>query len=216
MAFLLTIIYIGVILTIIMAVFLSVYFLIYKRNINKVVMDKEKKRRRMIPPFKMAFILLIVLLLLIMAVIYLLCAELPPGSLGVTSLPLDAYLEEVDNPEIDEWLSDNVKDDEKAYVLQHHTDDYGDDAKTYFLVYIPCAANDAYISVNQSLSLFRETIILDYEAKEGDRGNLVALVTYTGGNPLKLKLSYGEHGIETVISETDYPIKLGGSSDHER
>lgn len=200
MAFLLIIVIIAIFLSVVM----TVYFQIYKRNINKVFTNSEKPHTRMIPPYKIASMLVVVFLILIIAVILLLFVfKESPGGVGATSLPLDAYLREVNNPKIEEWFADHVDHDGKAYILKHK-----EDSKIYHLIYIPCVADGANISIRQSSSLFGNTVTLDYEAKDGNRGNYVTLVTYTGNNPFKIELYYGGKKVDRVISEAEYPIKL--------
>lgn len=204
MAFLLT----AVIIAIFLSIAMAIYFQIYKQNINRVFTNREKPHTRMIPPYKIASMLFAAFLILTIAAIFILSAfKESPGGVGVTSLPLDEYLQEVENPQIEEWLSDNVDDNRKAYILKHK-----DDSKIYHLVYIPCVADGANISIRQSSSLFGNTVTLDYEAKDGNRGNYVTLVTYTGNDPLKIELYYGGKKVDSVTFEVEYPIKLVESS----
>lgn len=184
---------------------MAVYFAIYRRNINKAVMKKSNPPIRMVPPYKMTVILLVMMLLML---VYMLAASpASHGSVGVTSLPLNEYLEEIDTPEIGEWLVENTSDDNKAYILQHRNN-LPNNAIIHYLVYVPYAADNSKISVHQSTDLFGETVTLKFEAADGNRGNAAVLVTYVGSNNLKIKINYGGQNMDSTISETEYPLDI--------
>lgn len=60
---------------------------------------------------------------MLLVIIYIFAAiNTSHKSVGVTSLPQNEYLEEVDTPEIDEWIVENTSDDNKTYIVQHKND----------------------------------------------------------------------------------------------
>lgn len=184
---------------------MAVYFVIYRWNINKAVIEKSSPHIRMVPPYKIAVILVVIMLLVI---VYIFAAiNTSHGSVGVTSLPLNEYLEEVDTPEIDEWIVENTSDDNKAYILQHRND-LQNNAIVHYLIYVPYAADNSEIAVQQSTDLFGETVTLKFEATDGNRGNTAVLVTYVGSNNLKIKINYGGQNMDYIISETEYSLDL--------
>lgn len=184
---------------------MTVYFVVYKWNINKAVAEKDIPHIRMVPPYKIVVLLSVIILLVI---VYILSTvNTSHGSVGVTSLPLNEYLQEVDTPEIDEWIVKNTHDDNKAYILQNRNEMQNKEV-IYYLVYVPYAADNSDISVQQSTNLFGETVTLNFEATDGNRGNMAVLVTYVGSNNLKIKINYGGQTMDYVISEVEYSLDL--------
>lgn len=183
---------------------MALYLIIYKRNINKAVTEKNTTHIRMVPPYKIAILLSVIVLLVI---VYLFSAiHTSYGSVGVTSLPLKEYLQEADTPEINEWLANKTKDDNKAYILKSKANP--DNTEVRYLVYVPYAADNSKISVQRSSNLFGETVTLNFEAAEGNRGDTAVFVTYAGGNRLNIKINYGGRNMESIISEIDCSIDI--------
>lgn len=183
-------------------IIMSAYFAVYKKHINKAIIEKNNSSHiKMFPPYIIAIILTVVFLIIF--VYFISASRISHGGVGVTSLPLNEYLEEVDTPEISEWVTEDTNYDNKAYILKHRSE-----MVTHYLIYVPYAANKSEINVQQSTNLFGETLSLKIEATDGDRGNHAILVTYTGENELNLEINYGGQDIDCVISETEYSLEL--------
>lgn len=138
---------------------------------------------------------------------FLSAANTSHGSVGVTSLPLDEYLQEVDTPQIREWLDENVNDEKKAYILKHR-EDLQDNVKANYLIYLPYDIDNRRISVDQSTNLFGGTVTLSFEKTDQDMGRIAVLVTYEGDSHVKLKINYDGNRMEYIVSEVDYPLEL--------
>lgn len=190
------------IVALLFVIIMTAYFVIYKKHINKAITEKNNSSHiKMFPPYIIAIILTVVFLVFL--VYFVSVSRTSHGGVGVTSLPLNEYLEEVDTPEISEWVTEDTNYDNKAYILKHRSE-----TVTHYLIYVPYAANKSEINVQQSINLFGETLSLKIEATDGDRGNHAILVTYTGENELNLKINYGGQDIDCVISETEYSLEL--------
>lgn len=201
MAFVLCLALIAIILLVAVMI---VFFFMNKRNIVRTVTGNSTT--------SMHVILLLIGILLFAFVLYavfcfLSAANTSHGSVGVISLPLDEYLQEVDAQQIREWLDENVNDEKKAYILKHR-EDFKDNAKVNYLICLPYNIDNRRISVDQSTNLFGETVTLSFEKTDQDMDRTAVLVTYEGDSHVKLKIHYDGHEMEHLVSEVDYSLEL--------
>lgn len=129
------------------------------------------------------------------------------GGVGVTSLPIDDYLSEVDNPQVKAWLDGCGERFDTACALRHESTD-GETVRVRYLIYLPCLADDPQVSIADSSNLFGRTVTLRFPAETGNAGNTLLLVTCTGDGVPKLRLYYGGERVQCEITDVDYPIGL--------
>lgn len=174
-----------------------------------------KKKDKMLGRI-LAAVILIPVLLIVVTVGSFFAFSGSSGTTGVTSMPVDEYLHEVNNPQIEEWLNSCGEDYDKAYVLRNEAS-YGEEGqvKVQYLVYMPRVAEDSQMSMGTSAGMFGDTFELKIGDSRGNRGNTVILVTWTGDAAPKLKLYYGGDRVKCEITDVDYPVGLSGRPDIE-
>lgn len=129
------------------------------------------------------------------------------GSTGVTSLPIDDYLQQADRPQIEAWLDTCVADYDGAYALKNKTV-RGDQVEVLYLIYMPRLTEMPQISVSPQSGLFGNTLSLEITAESGSTGNTLLLVTCTGTSAQNLALYYGGDRVDCTVTEVDYPLGL--------
>ncbi len=125
---------------------------------------------------------------------------------SVMSLPIDDYLENQNNTEINSWLEGANKDLKTAYTLKHQTKN-DDTYKTYYLVYLPIVEDKPQIAIKRSDGLFSSSIMLDIKDTDKKQGNTLILIVNTGDDD-KLKIEYAGEKIDLDITEVSYPLGL--------
>ncbi len=129
------------------------------------------------------------------------------GGAGVTSLAIGDYLNEVDNPQIAAWLDGCGERYDTAYVLRHESTD-GEPIRVRYLVYLPRLTDEPQVSIANSSNLFGHTVKLSFPDENGNTGNTLLLITYTGDDVPRLKLYYGGKRVKCEITDVDYPLGL--------
>ncbi len=133
------------------------------------------------------------------------------GASSITSLPVDEYLAEMQNEEIEAWFKTVGGDYDKAYVLEHRTA-VGDDVRTRFLIYMPKVVENHPKSFGTSSGLLGKTLKIDFHEAHRSGGNTFMLATYVGAGSAKLKIYYDGKRVETETRIVDFPIGLTDGS----
>jgi hypothetical protein len=130
------------------------------------------------------------------------------GGAGVTSLPASEYLQEVPNPQIEQWLAACANSPGQTFVLRHESLSSQGEKLVRYLIYMPQAGELPQISIQNHAGLFGDSVTLDVRSESGDRGNTLILASFTGDPSPKLKLSYGGQPVDFQMTEVDYPLGL--------
>lgn len=156
---------------------------------------------------KILFVIILVPILLIIISIFSFSAvSSSSAQAGITSLPVDDYLQEAGNPEIEEWLNSCGKSYDKAYVLRHISTSDGQ-VTTRYLVYMPRLTQYPKIAISPSSGLFGNTLRLDIQDSTQNSGNTLLSITYINDTSPNLKIYYNGQKAACEITDTDNPIK---------
>ncbi len=152
-------------------------------------------------------------LLLVAAVsIFLDSAPAAEGGAGVTSLPVNDYLEQMEDrqgrEQISQWLAECGEELDTAYILRREERKEDGERQACYLVYLPRLSEGAGIGVGVSSGWLGVTVTVDCAASEGGMGNQLLLVTWTGEEKEKLKIRYGGKNLDCEITETDFSLEI--------
>ena len=168
-----------------------------------------RKKDKTLGKILLAVILIPVLLIVVM-VLSLSTFSATSGGTGVTSLPIDEYLQEVNQPQIEEWLDNCGENYDHAYGLKHEST-LGEQVMVQYLVYMPRLVEHPQISIGTSSGLFGRTLRLNVADSKGDGGNTLLLITYTGDSTPKLKLYYEGARVDCEITNVEYSLNLAAT-----
>lgn len=174
------------------------------------VTEPIRKKDRTLGKILLA-VILIPILLIIMMVFSFSAFSTSSGAAGVTSIPVDEYLQEADNPQIKEWLDGCSEDSSKAYVLKHESTQ-DDEIKIHYLVYLPQLVEQPQVSISPATGMFGHTLKLEFPDENGNAGNTILLITCSGEPSSKLKIYYGGNKVNCEITEVDYSLDISDSS----
>lgn len=169
-----------------------------------------RKKDKTLGKILLAVILIPVLLIVVM-VLSLSTFSATSGGTGVTSLPIDEYLQEVNQPQIEEWLDNSGENYDHAYALRHESTS-GEQVMVQYLVYMPRLVENPQISIGTSSGLFGRTLRLDVADSKGDGGNTLMLITCTGDSAPKLKLYYDGTRVDSEITDVEYSLNLAATT----
>lgn len=168
------------------------------------IFQPVKKKDNMLKKILIAVTLIPILLIIIMILSF---SKFKPTSraTGVTSLPVDEYLKELDNEHINNWFEASGESLDTAYVLRHESTS-GDQVKVLYLIYLPCLAENHQVSIGSSADLFGHTLKLQFTDDNGNAGNTLILATCIGEQ--KLSIYYDGQKVDCEITEVDYSLAL--------
>lgn len=163
----------------------------------------------------MAAVILIPVVMLLASGIFSQMLPAKTRATGVTSLSLDDYLQETNNPEIVEWLKECVAEHggetDRAYILRNKSRDDGQ-LRVRYLVYMPCLAELPRISIGADSGFFGRTVDIRIAPESGMKGNTLLVITCDGTALPRLRLFYGSDKIKCEIMDVEYGV---GISDGE-
>ena len=81
---------------------------------------------------------------------------------AVAVFPVDDYVQETGNAQIEDWIQEKSIDLNEAIVLRYENETE-DETYTEYLIYMPALSEEAEYSVNSGDGFFRDTIELDIE-----------------------------------------------------
>lgn len=171
------------------------------------VTSPVRKKDKTLGKILLAVVLIPMLLLVVMVLSFTGFSSTAGGITGVTSLPVDDYLQEVGNPQIEQWIDNSGDEYSKAYVLQNESLS-GESAQAHYLVYMPCLAGNPQISIGTSSNLFGRTTKLELTDNNSSGGNTLLLITCSGKNASKIEIYYNGQRINCEITKVDYPLRL--------
>lgn len=165
-----------------------------------------RKQDRVLPKILLAVILIPVLL--IVAALLAFSSLTVKGGGGVTSLPVDDYLQTVDQPAIAAWLDTCGGELGRAYALRHADTPDAGERRVRYLIYLPGLAEGAPVSVAFDSGLFSDTLQLGCGSAPGGRGNTLLLATCTSERTPGLRLTLDGRTVPCQIIDTDCPLGL--------
>ncbi len=160
----------------------------------------------------LALIIAIPLIYVIIA-IFSMASFTSSGSSSITSLAVDAYMQEMQNDEIKAWFESVGDGYDKAYILEHKTETE-DGVRVRYLIYMPKLSESHSRSFGTSGGLFGNTFKIEFDNQNGSRGNTFVLATYTGEDAPELKIYYDGKRVDTETRIVDFPIGLTDGSVH--
>lgn len=171
------------------------------------VFTPVKKKDKMLG--KILFVVILVpILFIVLTVGSFLAFSGSSGRSGVTSVAVDEYLHQVNNPEIEKWFSGIGKASDKAYALRQESS-FGEDGQiqVQYLIYMPWVAEFSKSSIGTSAGWFGPTLKLGIGDSRGGSATFI-LLTWTGDKVPKLKLYYDGAPVSCEIMDVNYPIGL--------
>lgn len=129
------------------------------------------------------------------------------SSAGVTSLPINEYLDEIDHYEpIEQWLTEEKDDSNKAYILCYSDEnDDSDNPEYQYLIYWPQMADMPSLSIHPSSGFFENTTEISILPDGSNLGNTVLIVH---SSDEKIRLYDGDNAIECEIINVSFPVEL--------
>ena len=116
-----------------------------------------RKQDRVLPKILLA-VILIPVLLIVAALLAFSSLTVKGGGGEVTSLPVDDYLQTVDQPAIAAWLDTCGGEFGRAYALRHADTSDAGERRVRYLIYLPGLAEGAPVSVAFDSGLFPDTL----------------------------------------------------------
>lgn len=152
-------------------------------------------------------------LLLVLAVsIFPDSAPAAEGGAGVTSLPVNDYLEQMEDrqgrEQISQWLAECGKELDAAYILRREERADNGERQVRYLVYLPRLSEGSEIGVGVSSGWLGVTVTVDCAASERGMGSQLLLVTWTGEEKERLEIRYGGRAVDCRITETDLSLEM--------
>lgn len=171
-------------------------------NISMAVKKQDKALGKIL----IAVIFIPVILILVMVFSFSAFTS-SSGGIGVTSLPIDEYLQEVDNTQIKAWLDGCGNETDKAYVLRNVITSEKQ-TEVQYLIYMPCLTEMPHISIGQHSGLLSRTINLEIANDSGNAGNTLLLVSCIWDAAPNLKISYAGSKIDCETTDVNYSLAL--------
>ena len=166
-----------------------------------------RKQDRVLPKILLA-VILIPVLLIVAALLAFSSLTVKGGGGEVTSLPVDDYLQTVDQPAIAAWLDTCGGEFGRAYALRHADTSDAGERRVRYLIYLPGLAEGAPVSVAFDSGLFSDTLQLGCGSAPGGRGNTLLLATCTSERTPGLRLTLDGRTVPCQIIDTDCPLGL--------
>lgn len=152
-------------------------------------------------------VILVPIILIVMMVILFSSVTHSDGGTSLAEVSMEQYLEDVDEPRIQEWLDTCDENAERAYVLRYEaTSKSSGEEQVRYLIYLPNLADRFNFIPNIKDGLFGTTLDIELENVDGKEGEELLLLTYTGDDDAKLKLSLDGESVECEITEVDFSI----------
>lgn len=171
------------------------------------VFEPIKKKDKMLGKILVAIIIVPVLLIVIMF-ISLAGFQSLTGLSGVTTLPVDEYLQLAQNPQIEQWLTECGDEYSKAYALRNERVEDGE-INVNYLIYIPRLSEMPEVRIEPATGIFGNTLRLIFEPGNRNLGNTLVLVTCKGEKNQKLDIRFEEdQRIDCKITEVSYSLEL--------
>ena len=133
------------------------------------------------------------------------------GGSSLKIFSIDSYLSEIENTDIEKWLNNINIESEQAYVLKHQ-EDYDAGVRVHYLIYLPQLVENPTYSFGANVGLLDDILKVAFEKNDGNGGNTLALVSYSGESEPKFKLYYDGKLMKCEITEVDYDIDLTDES----
>lgn len=166
-----------------------------------------RKQDRVLPKILLA-VILIPVLLIVAALLAFSSLTVKGGGGEVTSLPVDDYLQTVDQPAIAAWLDTCGGEFDRAYALRHADTSDAGERRVRYLIYLPGLAEGAPVSVAFDSGLFSDTLQPGCGSAPGGRGNTLLLATCTSERTPGLRLTLDGRTVPCQIIDTDCPLGL--------
>lgn len=166
-----------------------------------------RKQDRVLPKILLA-VILIPVLLIVAALLAFSSLTVKGGGGEVTSLPVDDYLQTVDQPAIAAWLDTCGGEFGRAYALRHADTSDAGKRRVRYLIYLPGLAEGAPVSVAFDSGLFPDTLQPGCGSAPGGRGNTLLLATCTSERTPGLRLTLDGRTVPCQIIDTDCPLGL--------
>ena len=127
------------------------------------------------------------------------------GGSSLQIFSIDSYLSEIENKDIEKWVDNIDIESDRAYVLKHQ-EDYEAGVRVRYLIYLPQLVENPAYSFGANVGLSGDILKVEFDKNDGDVGNTLVLVSYSGESEPKFKLYYDSKLMECEITEVDYPI----------
>jgi len=151
------------------------------------------------------FIIVIPILFIIIASVVFSAYTASGGAVGSSEIPVEVYLQEGEQTEIEEWFSMCDASSEKAYVLEYR-EEYGKQKQINYLIYIPQMADRYNFIPNQKNGLFRDTMQIEFENVSDEPGDTFQLVTCVMDSYPELEILLDGVALECEITEVDFDL----------
>ena len=125
-------------------------------------------------------------------------------SSGSVLMPVDDYVQETGNTQIEEMIREKNQDLDEAVVLMYETES-GDETETQYLIYTPLLSEDSDYSVNSGDGLFRDSVSIDIEEESGG-GNALLYISCTSDKTVDLELTCEGSDISYEIEKAYDPL----------
>lgn len=104
---------------------------------------------------------------------------------AVAVFPVDDYVQETGNAQIEDWIQEKSIDLNEAIVLRYENETE-DETYTEYLIYMPALSEEAEYSVNSGDGFFRDTIELDIERENEGSGNALMFISCSSDRTVDL------------------------------
>lgn len=153
----------------------------------------------------------IIIPVVIIGAIFLINSSDGSGGSSLKIYSIDSYLSEVENKDIEKWLDHVDIESDQAYVLKHQ-ENYEAGIRVRYLIYIPQLVENPVYSFGANVGLSGDILKVEFDKNDGNVGDTLALVSYSGKSEPKFKLYYDGKLMECEIAEVDYHIDLTDES----
>ena len=165
-----------------------------------------KKKDRTLWKILVAVILIPALLIIIAFIAFSSFGASTMGS-GVTTLPVDEYIQETGYSQVEDWISGLSLDADEAGVLRYEQEN-GEETVTQFLIYMPVLEEFPDISITPCSGFFGATLELDISSSGESGGNTLIVATCEGRRAADLDIIYNGSAVSQQTTEVDYPLEL--------
>lgn len=124
---------------------------------------------------------------------------------AVAVFPVDDYVQETGNAQIEDWIQEKSIDINEAIVLRYENETE-DETYTEYLIYMPALSEEAEYSVNSGDGFFRDTIELDVEKENEGNGNALMFISCTSDRTVDLEIVCAGEKVQYEIEEADHPL----------
>lgn len=124
---------------------------------------------------------------------------------AVAVFPVDDYVQETGNAQIEGWIQEKSIDINEAIVLRYENETE-DETYMEYLIYMPELSEDAEYSVNSGDGFFRDTIELDIERENEGSGNALMFISCTSDRTVDLEIMCEGEKVQYEIEEADHPL----------